>query len=79
MKILLTLTVVASVYTSLATAYTVTLPYITVTPDPDLRNSSGTPLARPLLAYYSIPYVAPPTGQNRFRPPLKTRSPIRGT
>lgn len=54
---------------ALGNNYTIQLPYISVTPKSDLIGSSSGLLAKPLLGYYSIPYVAPPTGDNRFRAP----------
>ena len=57
------------IVSALGNNYTLQLPYISVNPKSDLIGSSSGLFAKPLLGYYSIPYVAPPTGDRRFRAP----------
>lgn len=47
------------------------LDYIEVESVQGVTNSSGTLLAKPIVAWYSIPYAAPPTGALRFKRPAK--------
>lgn len=66
----------------LASAWTVDLPYQSVTPVENFSNSSGTILAKPLLAYYSVPYAAPPLNALRFAypvPPLRNDTTLYNT
>lgn len=66
-----------SILATLANAWTVTLPYQSVTPVENFSNSSGVALAKPLLAYYSIPYASPPTGNLRYAFPVPPK--VNGT
>jgi hypothetical protein len=64
----LTATLAVAATTALADGL-IKLDYIQVEPVQNLTNSSGTILAKPVVAWYSIPYAAPPLGDLRFKKP----------
>lgn len=64
----LTATLAVAAGTALADGL-IKLDYIQVEPVQNLTNSSGTILAKPVVAWYSIPYAAPPLGDLRFKKP----------
>jgi hypothetical protein len=64
----LTATLAVAATTALADGL-IKLDYIQVEPVQNLTNSSGTILEKPVVAWYSIPYAAPPLGDLRFKKP----------
>jgi hypothetical protein len=64
----LTATLAVAATTALADGL-IKLDYIQVEPVQNLTNSSGTILAKPVVAWHSIPYATPPLGDLRFKKP----------
>ena len=72
---ILTATLALAAHTVLADG-AIKLDYIEVDSVQGVTNSSGTLLAKPVVAWYSIPYASPPTGDLRFKrpqPPQKSK------